>query len=518
MTKAVSTDVIIIGAGHNGLIAATLLARAGLKVLMLERANIIGGASRTEYPFAKAPGLAASTASYLLGLMPPELIKLLDVQIPTVRRDPHYFLPTLDGRYLLFGSDRATMRDQFLRFFSEQDWRANAALDAELEKLREDLAPAWLAPPLSVEATAERYIRAELRDIFVDMVRKPVDDYLARFNFKSELLVAMFAVTDAFSGTAGSFGSPGTGHNFLVHNMCRLPAADGTWMVVQGGMGTVARVIAQAATKAGAIIRTGSKVARILTTGGRADGVALETGEELRAKVVVANADPFRTRELIGDAQLPQAFRDKLDGLVQPGMTMKVNFALKRLPTFTCLPEPRGQHRGTIHMLPQGDNILGQIKRGYEMARRGELPDTTTLECYIHTAVDSSLQDQQGHHNGAFFVQWVPNQVAGSSWEREEEGYVERLFRFAGQFAPDFRDCVLDTFTLTPAKIESHIGIRYGHIDHVDNMAAFDQRVPHAWPVAGLYSCSAGTFPAGAVIGAAGHNAAQAVLKDLGKI
>src|SRR5690349_13841710 len=128
MTKIPPSDVIIIGAGHNGLVAATFLARAGLKVIVLEESNVIGGAARTEYPFPKAPNLGTSTASYLLGLMPPELIQKLGVKIPTVRRDPHYFLPTLDGRYLLFGSDQAAMKEQFLRFFSEQDWKANAAL------------------------------------------------------------------------------------------------------------------------------------------------------------------------------------------------------------------------------------------------------------------------------------------------------------------------------------------------------------------------------------------------------
>src|SRR5262249_25681955 len=134
MTKVNASDVIIIGAGHNGLVAATLLARAGLSVIVLEEANVIGGATRTEYPFPKAPNLGTSTASYLLGLMPPELIQLMGVKIPTVRRDPHYFLPTTGEKYLLFGSDQAAMREQFLRFFSEQDWKANEALQAELGK------------------------------------------------------------------------------------------------------------------------------------------------------------------------------------------------------------------------------------------------------------------------------------------------------------------------------------------------------------------------------------------------
>src|SRR5215212_6854422 len=156
-------DVVVVGAGHKGLVAATLLARAGLAVQVLEQADVVGGACRTEHPFGKAPGLAASTGAYLLGLMPPELLRTLELDLPLVRRDPHYFLPTLDGRSLLLGGDRDSARAQFAEFFSEADARADEALGAELAALREDLAPAWLAPPRPVEETAERHVRPALR-------------------------------------------------------------------------------------------------------------------------------------------------------------------------------------------------------------------------------------------------------------------------------------------------------------------------------------------------------------------
>lgn len=514
--ESTAADVIIVGAGHNGLVAATFLARAGLRVMVLERADVIGGATRTETPFAKAPELKVSSGAYLLGVMPPELIAKLGANVPVLRRDPHYFLPTLDGRYLLFGSDQEAMRHQFTAFFSEQDWRANQAMQAELSQLREDIAPAWLAEPLSLEETAERYIRSALRQRFVDLVRQPAERYIQRFDFKSELLIAMYAVTDGFSGLSGSIGSPGTGHNFLVHNMCRLPHADGTWMVARGGMGAIAAEFARCAIAAGATIRTGARVAKILTSDGRAEGVALQNGEALRARVVLTNADPFTTRELVGDDAFPAEFTTKLDGLVRTGTTMKVNMALDRLPTFSCLPEDRGQHRGTMHLLPQGNDILGQLRRGFDAVQRGELDPTPTIEWYIHTTVDPSLQDPQGRHNGAFFVQWVPYELRGTTWEQEQDKYVDRLIDIAEQFAPGIRSHIIDTFPLTPKGIERHFGIRYGHIHHVDNTFAFDERAPYAWPVEGLYSCSAGTHPAGSVIGAAGHNAAQLVLRNLG--
>src|SRR2546430_8891396 len=267
------TDVVIIGSGHNGLVSAILLARAGLSVVVLEAAGMIGGATRTEHPFPKVPELGQSTGSYLLGLMPPELLRTLDLTIPVLRRDPHYFLPTPEGRYLLVGADRAATREQLTRFFSAADLAADDAMQAELAALRADLGPSWLREPLPVEETAERYVRPALRQVFIDPVRGSVADHLARFEFRSELLVAMYAVTDGLSGITAGPDDPGTGHNFLVHNMCRLPASDGTWMIAAGGMGTVSRTLAEAATPARATIVAGTPVAEALLAGRAVSGV-----------------------------------------------------------------------------------------------------------------------------------------------------------------------------------------------------------------------------------------------------
>src|SRR5690606_32520581 len=185
-----------------------------------------------------------------------ENIQRTGAKVDVIRRNPHYFLPMLDGRYLLFGTDHEAMKDQFLKMFSEQDWKANARLSEEIGQLRDDLAPSWLEEPLPVDLTAERYIRPELRDVFLNLVTGTAEDYLARFEFRSELLLAMYAVTDAFSGLSASFGTPGTGMNFLVHNMCRLPGADGTWMVAKGGMGAIAHSFATTAAAHGAEILT----------------------------------------------------------------------------------------------------------------------------------------------------------------------------------------------------------------------------------------------------------------------
>src|SRR5579883_2758555 len=259
-----NVDVIVVGAGHNGLVAALLLARRGLDVLVVEEKNAVGGACRTEKPFARAPGLATSTGAYLLGLMPPELIKTLNVDIPVMRRDPHYFLPTTGKRYLMFGSDEQSMERQFTSFFSESDWRAYRRLQDEIAAMRDDVAPTWLEEPLSIEATAERYVRPLLRKAFVDLCRGSIGDYLERFGFESDLVKAMYAVTDGFSGLFGSWDTPGTGMNFLIHNMCRLPGSDGTWMIVRGGMGTITQRIGEAARKAGCVIETNARVEKVL--------------------------------------------------------------------------------------------------------------------------------------------------------------------------------------------------------------------------------------------------------------
>lgn len=510
------TDVVVVGAGHNALVAALLLARRGLRVLVLEEQAVIGGACRTERPFARAPGLAISTGAYLLGLMPPELLALTGVELPLLARDPHYFLPTTDGRYLLLGSDRADVRAQFVAFFSEADWRADEALQAELAAIREDIAPALLREPLTIEETAERYVRAPLRQVFVDLCRRPIRDYLERFEFKSDLVKAMYAATDGFTGAYGTWDSPGTGMNFLMHNMCRLPGAGGTWMLVAGGMGTVSERFAAAARAAGAVIETGQRVAQIVVEGGAAVGVVTQRGEEIRARAVLVGADPFRMRELVGAENLPEDYNRRLDSLRRDGTSLKVNLALRGLPKFSCLPEDRGQYGPTIHLLPDEPVVLKTLIEGFRAVERGELPEFPAIDWYIHTTIDPTMRDPEGHHNSALFVSSVPYAPKGGSWDELAGPYVRHLLSICDRFAPGTSDLVVDTFVLHPQRIEQHFGIHRGHIQHVDNSFGFADRVPYRQPIAGLYAASAGTHPAGGVVGCAGHNAAMCALADLG--
>eukprot|EP00026_Physarum_polycephalum_P005237 Phypoly_transcript_05268.p1 GENE.Phypoly_transcript_05268~~Phypoly_transcript_05268.p1 ORF type:complete len:543 (+),score=111.89 Phypoly_transcript_05268:98-1726(+) len=515
-----TVDVLVVGAGHNGLVAATLLARAGLRTLVVEDKDVVGGCARTEHPFRKVPGMGASTGAYLLGLMPPELVQKLNLELPYLKRDPHWFVPTesADKGYLLFGSNTEETKAQFIKHFSKEDWEASQKLEAELEAFRQDIGPTWLMEPLTIEETAAKFVRAPLRQVFIDLCRKPIRDYLARFGFKSNLLKAMYAVTDGFSGLTAGWDTPGTGMNFLIHNMCRLPQSGGQWTICRGGMGEVTKRLAEGAVREGARIETGRAVSKMITekdgSGLKVKGVIMQDGRKIFAKSVVVNADPFRMRDIVGRDQFPAEYNKRVDNYRRDGTTLKVNLCLKALPKFKCLPEDKGQFGTTTHILPQGEDVIEQLQKAYKDVQEGKLSDFPSIEWYIHSTVDPSIQDGEKHHNAALFVQWVPYDIKGSSWEKEEKRYVQHLLSILDRFAPGTSDLVVDTFVLTPPKIEQHFGVTRGHIHHIDNSFGFADRHPYNTPIKGLYSCSAGCHPGGSVIGAAGHNSAMRVLKD----
>ena len=450
--------------------------------------------------------------------MPPEILEKTGAKIKFIKRSPHYFLPTLDGKYLTFGCGDEILKNQFTKFFTEQDYFANKKLGEEISMIREDLADSWLKSPLSLEDTSEKYIRKELQKVFINLVTQPVENYLERFDFKSELIIGMYSITDGFSGLTNSFGGKGTGMNFLVHNMCRLPSSDGTFMVVEGGMGSITQEFYRIAKEEGVEFRTNAVVKSIEMKNGSVNGVVLEN-EILSSDVILCNCDPFRTRNLIGESVLDQTFNNKLNLLKRNGTTMKVNFVLDKLPTFNFKPDNIDPFSSTIHILPSTENggkgIIETVKHSFEEVKAGRLSDFPTIEWYTNTISDPSLVDDHGHHNAAFFVQWVPYELSESSWVQEKEQYTKHLVNIVDRFAPDFSSSIVESFTMTPRDIERKFGMSYGHIHHIDNSFGFDQRVPYKWSVPGLYSCSAGCHPAGSVLGAAGHNSANEILDDL---
>jgi phytoene dehydrogenase-like protein len=349
----------------------------------------------------------------------------------------------------------------------------------------------------------------------VDLCRGSIGDYLSGFGFESELLMAMYAVTDGFSGLFGTWDTPGTGMNFLVHNMCRRPGSDGTWMIVEGGMGTVVNRLSAALALAGGRIVAGEPVESVLIEGDTACGVRLASGVELRAKSVIVNADPFTMLDLVPHGAFPSDYRERVGRLAKPGSTLKLNLALSAMPRFTCLPNPPTPFGPTIHLLPEHD-VIAELRAGFEAAKQGKLSAFPTIEWYVHSTIDRSLTDEAGRLSAALFVQWVPYEIAGSSWELEGEDYAKQLLSICDRFAPGTSELVVDSLLLHPQAIERRFGIRYGHIHHVDNSFGFADRLPHATPISRLYSASAGTHPAGSVIGCAGYLAAKRCLAELG--
>jgi phytoene dehydrogenase-like protein len=477
------------------------------------------------------------SGAYLLGPFPPELLAALGLDdLPIIPRDPHYFLPTPaapaggGGGYALFGSDAAKTRASFLSLFTRRDWDAHAAMQAELAALRDDFAPAMLAPPLSPEATADAYVRPALRRAFVDLATGPVTHYLARFGFESDLVRAMYAATDALSGVTAGPGEDGTGYNFLLHNMVRLPSTAGAWALLRGGMGTLTARLAGAARTAGAVIETGRRVAAVdRGSDGAATGVTLSCGASVPASAVVVNADPFT---LSGMLELPPAARAAVDTAAaasRPATTAKLNLALSSLPRFACLPDAdEGQHRTTSHLLvgagtPRAaEGAVAALEAAADAARVGRVecePPTRDgpgrfppIEFYFHSHADPSVRDARGRHSAALFVQLAPGTPVAGALDAEagwtptaKARYADLLLDVVAAWAPDIRPCVADALLLAPPDIEARFGVAGGHIHHVSNTLPLDARFPHAVPgVPGLFCASAGTHPGGSVAGCGG--------------
>lgn len=514
----VKYDALLVGGGHNGLTAALRLQQAGLNVLVVEQKATVGGASKTEYPFPLAPTQAASTGAYLLGLMPPEIPQRLGIAeklFPLLsKREPHYFLPTKDHRHLLFGSDDEATIAEITRFFSAEDARAYCQMQTELAAIRDDIAPSWLVPPLPLEEIAQRCVRPILRQVFIDLCRGSVFDYLSRFGFKSKLLMMMFAVTDGISGLSGDIHKPGTGFNHLAHNMCRLPTSKGTWMRLQGGMGAVSEILETALLEAGGQIRTNVSVEKILVRETTVEGLQLSDGTEVLSDVVVVNADPFRMLTLLDESEVEPEYRARIEGYRTPGATLKLNLCMRARPEFTCLAGDFGQCNGTIHIIPDTEHPFELLAQNFLDAEAGRLPKRPVIEWYL----DENLRDKNGNFSSALFVPAMPYSLSGTTWDKEIDSYGDLLLAICDEFAPGTSERVVDRFPLTPPGLQKHFGITMGHIHHVPNTFSYKDRLPYRTPIWGLYCAGAGCHPGGSVTGACGYISAGEVLHDLGKL
>lgn len=492
-------DVVVVGAGVNGLVCALGLARAGLTVEVLEERPIAGGVMRTEYPFARSPRLAAATGAHRVGFFPPELARVLGVDLGLVPRDPSVFAPTIEpGRFLLAGAGNEGLRAA-----------AGGALDAmhaELDAIASDLGGAWLAGALSIEDTADRWVRPQLRDTFVALCKGSLAEYVARFGIPSGLLKAVLAV-DALVGSWASFDAPGSGAPLLFRHAARSRSGGGD-AVCPSGIGGIARVLADAAQAAGVRIATATSVREILVEGNAAAGVVCADGRTIRATTIVSGADPLRLSALVGSDRLGGALASKVAGFARPGSAAKLNLALAALPRFAALPDDRGQHRATTFLIPGGDDGVRSIARAFAEASAGTFPSLPPLECTFASSADEPV------HHASIMIPWAPYDLAGTTWAAEEDKALGAVLAVLESFAPGTRASIIDAQFLHPKKLETHFGVTRGHLRHTDDTFVLAERMPYVTPVAGLYSCSSACAPAGGMLGVAGHNAAMRVLAD----
>ncbi|WP_069801266.1 phytoene desaturase family protein [Thermogemmatispora onikobensis] len=519
MSEHYHYDVIIIGAGHNGLVAAGYLARAGKRVLVLEQRDRVGGACTLEEPF---PGFSVSPCAYVVSLLRPEIIRDLELArygFEAYVKDPQMFVPFLDGSYLFIRAS-SEQTAEGIRRFSLRDAAAYPRFLRFFERASDLLTPLLLEEPPTLAELAARF-RGEDEEIFSRLMFGNLYDLLAEY-FESDQVRAAFAG----QGVIGSFIGPKTPGSVYVmwhHMFGEVNGQRGLWGYVRGGMGRISFALAASATAHGAQIRTGAPVASVLIHNGRAEGVRLESGEELRARAVLSNADPKRTfLQLCADVGLDSGFLARIKRFRTESPVIKINLALKELPSFTCLPgsEPGLQHAGSCEISPTPD----WVQQAYEDALRGELSRRPYIEAYMQSATDPSLTPP-GKHLISLFCQYAPYHLKGHSWSEEvKAAMAERVIATMCEFAPNFADAIIDRQVLSPVDIEQRYGMTEGHIFHgeITPDQLFGQRptpecARYRTPIAGLYLCGSGTHPGGGVMGAPGHNAAQALLRDWGE-
>jgi phytoene dehydrogenase-like protein len=480
-------DAVVVGGGHNGLVCAAYLARAGRQVLVLERRPMVGGCAVTEELW---PGYRISVASYLVSLLKDEIVR--DLQLKKLGyhvypKDPPFFTPFPDGRHLFMWQDSARTLAEIARF-SKKDAAAFPRYDEHLESLAQTIDAMLLGnPPEDVSALDE-------------VLDSSAEEFLDKWFESDEIKVTL--ATDGVIGANGGPRTPGTAYVLLHHCMGMAAGRRALWGYVRGGMGALSEAIAASARMHGAEIRTESSVANVLVREGRAYGVVLANGDEILAPVVVSNLDPISTYRLV-----PKEFSTAIEGYECLGPSMKMNLALSGLPRFTAYPETPGpHHRATIHLCPSID----YVERAWDEARQGRPSKEPMMEIGLPSVYDDSLCPP-GHHVMSIFLQYTPY---AADWEALREPYSESAIDLIAQYAPNIRDILIAKQVLAPPDLEKRFGITGGNIFHGElvRKQLFGKRPGYRTAVAGLFLCGSGTHPGGGVMGASGHNAARDIL------
>lgn len=514
-------DAIVIGAGHNGLIAAGYLARAGKKALVVERRDVVGGACVTEEVW---PGYRISTAAYLCSLLRPEIVHDLELKrygFEVYRRETAGFAPFPDGRFLFLYPDEERTRAELIRFCrtTPEDVEAYFQFEVDVERAAAIVEPFLMREPPTREELRQAFVAQGAEPLYADFITGSVRDLLDG-RFRSEALKAVLA-TDGLIGTYGGPSTPGTAYVLLHHYLGMVLGARGAWGYVRGGMGNITQALVRYFTEQGGEIRLNAPVLRFLFDERHTViGVVLENGEEIRARCVLSNADPYRTFAGLAGEEAEGAAWNRL--VTHGSGSAKINLAVSELPRFTCLPDAEEgvgpQHLGTVHLCPNVDFL----ERAWEEAARGIPSFEPMIEVYLQTATDSSLTPP-GKHILSLFVQYFPYNLApGLDLDTERERFADRVISIVGQYAPNVPGSILHRQVLTPRDLEARFGLTGGHIFHGDllpptlwNERPTPRDLGARTHLSGLYLCGSGAHPGGCVFGAPGYNAAQAVLLDL---
>jgi len=522
-------DAVIVGGGHNGLVCAFYLARAGLKVRVLERRGVVGGAAVTE---EFHPGFRNSVASYTVSLLNPKVIadmKLADRGLRVVERPISNFLPQPDGGFLKLGGGLERTQAEF-RKFSEHDAAVLPAYYDMLEGVADVLRDLALRTPpnaggglkaLIAAASQGRRLAAmpleKQRDV-LDLFTKSARTFLDAW-FESEAVKAAFGF-DAVVGNYASPDTPGSAYVLLHHVFGEVNGKKGAWGHAIGGMGAITTAMRGACEDAGVEIDVGTTVARVLVDGGKAVGVRLESGAEVFGAAVVSNVGPrILYDRLMDPADLTPEFRRRVAGFKVGSGTFRMNLALSELPDFTCLPgKSVGEHHQSGIILAP---TLDYMDRAFRDARQYGWSRAPIVEMLVPSTVDDSLAPPGAHVASLFCQQFAPRLPDGRSWDDEREAAADLIIDTVEAAAPGFKASVLGRMILSPLDLERTFGLAGGDIMHgamsLDQLWAARPFLGHGdyrGPVKGLYMCGAGTHPGGGVTGAPGHNAAREILAD----
>jgi phytoene dehydrogenase-like protein len=520
-------DVIVIGGGHNGLTNAAYLARAGKKVLVLERRHVLGGAAVTEEIF---PGFKFSVCSYVVSLLRPEIIRDLDLPRHGLEILPldGTFTPMPNGDYLWRVNDHGKTHREIARH-SRVDAEAYEEFGKAMQAMCRFVKPILsMVPPdpttlnprelMKMLFLGKRFQGLASEDKYnqVQLMTMSAIDFLDQW-FETDVLKA----TMSASGIIGTFlgvRSPGTAYVLLHHYMGEIDGAFRSWGFARGGTGAISNAIADAAREAGVEIRTEAPIAKIIVKGNRAQGVVLQNGDEIYGDVISSSVDPRLTFiKFIEESALPTEFLEDVRRYKFRGSSGKVNIALDALPDFKCLPGPGAHLRGAISISPS----VEYMERAYDDAKYGNFSKHPYIDMVIPSLTDPSVAPP-GKHVMSCFVQYAPYKLrAGLNWDDQREAFGNAVVDTIAEYAPNFKNIILNKQVLTPLDLERDFGLSEGNIFQGElslEQLFFLRPVPgyaqFRTPIKNLYMCGSATHPGGGIMGAPGRLAALEILKD----